>query len=70
MTIEEVKELISQRFATHIDSRCATEEEVWLAWLICEHDRLTAELARKDKELELLEANTVIKLVKSAHDPK
>lgn len=42
MDIGNVKELIVKRFSTHVDSRCATEDEVWLAWLVSEHDRLTA----------------------------
>ena len=39
---EKIVEEMARRMATHICSRCATDDEVRICWLITEVDRLRA----------------------------
>ncbi len=38
--LEEIKEDLAERMSGHIDSRCATADEVRIAWLVSEVERL------------------------------
>lgn len=38
--LDEIIADINERIASQPDSRCATEDEVRICWLICEIDRL------------------------------
>ncbi len=51
--IDEIKKSITERVSKHTSSMCATQEEVWICWLLTEVERLNAEV----KELRWLKYN-------------
>ena len=67
-TLKVIADNLKERMSTHIDSRCATADEVSLAWLVCEVQHLEAENARLREALAFLlrETSVTYKYVTSA----
>lgn len=58
---EEIQTNLKERLAAQPDSRCASGDEVRMAWLVCEIESLRAELVKREKCLD--EITTRLKLL-------
>jgi hypothetical protein len=52
LNIDAIKQDLKERMAPHVNSMCATDDEVTIAWLVCEYDSLRTRAETVEREFE------------------